>query len=80
MRFMKGLVDLGAQVSLSFTTPLPGTYYYEHADELGMKILATSSDEFDMSHIIFSTKNLSKEKLLALEEELYRYVGLVRCS
>ena len=80
MRFMKGLVDLGAQVSLSFTTPLPGTYYYEHADELGMKILATSWDEFDMSHIIFSTKNLSKEKLLALEEELYRYVGLVRCS
>jgi radical SAM superfamily enzyme YgiQ (UPF0313 family) len=80
MRFMKGLTDMGVQVSLSFTTPLPGTYYYEHADELGMEILATGWDEYDMSHILFSTRNLSKEKLLALEDELYRYVGLVRSS
>lgn len=80
MRFMKLLVDMGAQVSLSFTTPLPGTYYYENINELGMKILAAGWDEFDMSHIIVTTRNLSKESLIALEEELFRYVGLVRYS
>jgi radical SAM superfamily enzyme YgiQ (UPF0313 family) len=80
MRFMKLLVDMGAQVSLSYTSPLPGTYYYEHIDELGIKILATGWDEFDMNHITFTTKNLSKDSLIALEDELYRYVGLIRYS
>jgi radical SAM superfamily enzyme YgiQ (UPF0313 family) len=80
MRFMKLLADMGAQISLSFTTPLPGTYYYEHIVELGMKLLAKGWDEFDMNHIIFTTRDLSKETLDALESEMFHYVGLNRCS
>jgi len=77
MSFMKELTDQGVQVSLSFTTPLPGTDYYEHAEELGIKILADKWDEFDMSHLQISNRYLSREKLAQLGHELFQYVGLV---
>ena len=76
--FMKALNDLGAQISLSFTTPLPGTYYYEHANELGIKILADKWDDFDMSHILITNKCLSYQKLGELENEMFRDVGMTR--
>ncbi|MFC1847083.1 B12-binding domain-containing radical SAM protein [Chloroflexota bacterium] len=76
--FMKMLTDLGAEISLSFTTPLPGTDYYEHADELGIKILADKWDDFDMSHLLISNRYLSQEKLAELELEIFRDVGLDR--
>jgi radical SAM superfamily enzyme YgiQ (UPF0313 family) len=78
INFMKELNALGAQISLSFTTPLPGTYYYEHTEELGIKILADKWDDFDMSHILITNKYLSQEKLAELEYEMYRDVGLIR--
>lgn len=78
MRFMKELADREVQVSLSFTTPLPGTDYYERAEELGINILVDKWDEFDMSHIQISNRHLSREKLAELEQEIYQYVGLVR--
>jgi anaerobic magnesium-protoporphyrin IX monomethyl ester cyclase len=78
MRFMKLLVDMGAQVSLSYTSLLPGTYYYEHMDELGINLLTKSWDEHDMNHITFTTRSLSQEQLMALADEIFRYVGLTR--
>jgi len=78
MRFMKELTEQGVQVSLSFTTPLPGTDYYERADELGIKILEQNWDDFDMSHVQITNRHLSLEKLTELEKELYQYVELVR--
>ena len=56
-------------MSLALTTPFPGTYYYEHADELGIKILTDRWDEFDAKHLVIETKHLSEEELKALLEE-----------
>jgi len=75
-QFMKELADMGATESLAATTPYPGTYYYEHAGELGIKILASSWDEYDAKHLVITTKYLSEEKLKSLLEELVHGVGL----
>ncbi len=77
MRFMKELIEMGATETLASTTPYPGTYYYEHADELGIKILASNWDEYHGRHLVITTKYLSEEKLKSLLEELVQYVGLV---
>lgn len=75
-KFMKELIELGVTETLASTTPFPGTYYYENADKLGIKILASNWDEYDAKHIMISTKNLSLEKLRYLLEELVQDVGL----
>ncbi len=75
-QFMKELLDMGAVENLSSTVPFPGTYYYENAKDLGIKILVDSWDEFDAKHLIISTKYLSEEKLSSLLKELVQDVGL----
>ena len=76
-QLMKELRKMGVTETLSATTPFPGTYYYEHADELGIKILADSWDEYDCKHLIITTKYLSEKKLNSLIKELALDVGLV---
>jgi len=73
---MKELREKGAIESLSFTTPVPGSYYFDHADDLGIKILAKNWDEFDAKHILIATKNLDINKLDLLFKELVSDVGL----
>jgi radical SAM superfamily enzyme YgiQ (UPF0313 family) len=74
--FMKELADMGATATLVMTTPFPGTYYYQHADELGIRILADSWDDYDCKHLVMATRYLSEEKLQALLRELVDYVGM----
>ena len=76
MQIMKELRDMGATETLSMTTPYPGTYDWEHADELGIKILAKNWDEYDANDLTITTRYLSEEKLRYLLEELVQYVGL----
>ena len=76
MHFMKELLQMGAAETIALTSPLPGTYYYEHAAELGIKILAKSWDEYDCKHLAITTKYLSEEKLKFLLEELVNDVGM----
>ncbi len=75
-RFMKELVGMGAQVSLAFTTPFPGTDYYANMDELGIRLLTDKWDEFDAKHLIIETNNLKRQELEKLFEELADEVGL----
>ena len=76
IKLMKELLDAGAVETLTATTPFPGTYYYEHANELGITILANNWDEYNGRHIIISTKHLSKERLEQLLEQLVDELGL----
>jgi len=71
-RFMKELRKMGAELSMAFTTPFPGTYYYEHTDELGIKILANSWDEYDGQHLVMTTKYLSEERLNVFSKSLIK--------
>jgi len=74
--FMKELIDLGVTETLASTTPFPGTYYYDNAETLGIKILASDWSEYDAKHLMISTKNLNKEELTDLLEELVNELGL----
>lgn len=74
--FMKELSDLGARISMSYTTPYPGTLYYERAEELGIESLAHSWDDFNAKHVNFTTRNLSEGQLTALAAEIADEVGL----
>ena len=74
--FMKELINMGALETLSMTTPYPGTYYYAHADELGIKILARNWDEYDAKNLTITTRHLSEERLRFLLAELVQDVGL----
>jgi hypothetical protein len=75
---MREINNMGAGLSLSFTIPYPGTYYFEHADELGIKILSNNWDDYDGSHLIITTKNLSEQSLIESYEEISRDLGLWR--
>lgn len=74
--FIKTLSDAGSQIYLSFTSPYPGTYFYEHRDELGIKILTDKWDEFDAKHNIIETKNLTSSDIEEMVQEIVEYTGL----
>ena len=74
--FMKELTGLGARISMSYTSPYPGTVYYEHAKELGIEILSGSWDDFNAKHLNITTEHLSKDELISLSEEIATEVGL----
>lgn len=65
-RFIERLTKLGAEVSLSFTVPYPGTYLYEERTSLGLKIETDDWSDFDATKPVFSTRNLPIEEIRAL--------------
>jgi len=75
IRFMKELRDAGVTVNLSSTAPYPGTYYYNHADDIGIKILASSWDEYDDDRLMITTRYLSREELESIREEIIQDLG-----
>jgi len=74
--FMKKIYEKGAQILLSYTVPFPGTYFYEHSKELGIRILAKDWGEFDAKHNIIETMHLSKEEIEELVKEVVEGLGL----
>jgi radical SAM superfamily enzyme YgiQ (UPF0313 family) len=75
-QFMKELQAMGVTETLSSTTPFPGTYYYDHRDRLGLKILASTWDEYDGKHVMISTRNFSAARLSTLQAELVQDLNL----
>lgn len=76
--FMKEIRELGADISIAFTTPYPGTAYAEMTAESDLEVAADEWNEYDAKHLIMSTRNLSFSELEELFEELVRDVGLKR--
>ena len=76
--FIKQVHSAGSKILMSFTTPYPGTHFYEHADELGIRILAEGWDEFDAKHNVMETKHLSSREIDILVTELVQETGLQR--
>ena len=73
-QLMGELKDMGAIEYLLSTTPIPGSYYYEHADELGIKMLSETWDGYACGYLVMTTKYLSEEKLRSLLAELVTIV------
>ena len=61
---------------MSYTTPYPGTLFYEKADALGIRILVNDWEEFDSKHNVLETKHLSAEHIDRLVGEIANEVGL----
>ena len=74
--FIKQVHRAGSKILLSYTTPYPGTHFYEHAEELGIRILATQWDEFDAKHNVMETKYLSAAEIDRLVAEIVQDIGL----
>lgn len=78
--FMKLLADEGAELLMSYTTPYPGTVFWEEADSLGLKILADDWGEFDAKHLIIETENLSAQRIEEIIDEEVRRIGLKKTA
>ncbi len=53
------LQQLGAQIVFSISTPYPGTYMYNHTEELGLEIIDFDTDNYTTQKAVYHTKNLS---------------------
>ncbi len=58
-----GTEECPVYTTFGIMTPLPGTYYWEHAEELGIKFLSQNWDNFKFTEPVIETRNLSKEQL-----------------
>jgi anaerobic magnesium-protoporphyrin IX monomethyl ester cyclase len=76
--FIRQVLDEGSDMVMSYTTPHPGTAFYERADEFGLKILSTRWADFDAKHNILETRHLSRFQIEELAEEMVRELGLAR--
>ena len=76
--FMDVLKNEGAEILMSYTTPYPGTAFYEQADELGITILTEEWGEYDAKHLVMETRNLSAARIeeIVLDEVARR--GLIK--
>lgn len=74
--FIKELNDAGSQIYLSYTTPFPGTQFYQNKEELGIRLLTDKWDEYDAKHNIIETRHLSAKDIEELVDEIVKYTGL----
>ncbi|HEY3317773.1 MAG TPA: radical SAM protein [Coriobacteriia bacterium] len=73
---MREVQQAGSAIMLNYTCPFPGTYFRDHAEELGLKVLAGSWAEYDAKHVVMETRNLSAAQIEAAVEGIARELGL----
>ena len=74
--FMKDIRDVGGKLLISYTTPFPGTMFYERAEELGLKILTRDWNLYDCKHMVMETKNFSAKQIEDLAAGIANGLGL----
>ena len=63
---------------MSYTTPSPGTMFYQRAEELGLKILRRDRSLYGCKHLATETKNLTAgrtEEIAALPLRMHSHLG-----
>jgi len=80
LAFMKQLKEAGGQLSMSYTTPYPGTMFFEKADELGLVILSEDWDLYDAKHLVMETKHLSAQRIEEIAESMATELGMSRTA
>jgi len=76
LNLMRDVQAAGATIMLNYTCPYPGTYFYEHAEELGLKIRADSWDEYDAKRPILETRNLTLAEVETAVANMAAALGL----
>jgi len=74
--FMLDIRAAGGTLLISYTTPFPGTMFYEKADSLGLKILTRDWTLYDCKHVVMETKNLSAKRIEALAAGIANDLGM----
>lgn len=74
--FMRDVRGAGGKLLISYTTPFPGTMFYERAEELGLKILTRDWSLYDCKHVVMETKNLTAERIDALATGIANDLGM----
>lgn len=69
MREYKGIKSV--KQSVSVLTPYPGTYIYNHAEELGIKILTKDWRRYNGMDVVCETKNLSENQIRDIYYKAY---------
>lgn len=78
IEFMNELHRLGADLSLAYTTPYPGTGYRELVQKGEIEADADGWGDYDAKHLMISTRSLSIEELRPLRDELLEKTGLAK--
>ena len=76
--FMAQIRDAGGQLLVSYTTPFPGTQFYERASELGLEILTQDWSLYDCKHMVMQTKNFSKARIEEISQSIAQSLGLAQ--
>ncbi|WP_303862542.1 radical SAM protein [Alkalibaculum bacchi] len=65
MDLVEEMVDVNPNVEygISINTPFPGTYQYEHAEELGIEIMDQNYSHYNLVTPVIRTKNFNEELL-----------------
>lgn len=79
-RFMREVADAHADIMLNYTCPFPGTYFREHAKELGLTILPETWAEYDAKHVVMETRNLSAKQIKEAVENIAHDLGLEKST
>lgn len=60
---MKLQSDCGAEVRYHICTPYPGTYIWNHKEELGLSFTSNNYENYNYFNPVINTKHLSSEKI-----------------
>jgi anaerobic magnesium-protoporphyrin IX monomethyl ester cyclase len=74
--FMRELQAAGAEPMVSYTAPFPGTMFFDHAEELGLRILSDDWEQYDAKHIVMETRDLSAETIGRIVAQEVARLGL----
>lgn len=74
--FIGELKAAGADPSISYTAPFPGTYFYEKSEELGMRLLTHEWERYDCKQAIVETAHLAPEKVEEIVERRALELGI----
>jgi radical SAM superfamily enzyme YgiQ (UPF0313 family) len=69
-RLMLELKSQGVFIYVSPTTPFPGTYLWDHATELGVRMVSDNLEDYDLATPIMETRHLRIDQVSSVYEDL----------
>lgn len=74
--FIKEMYELygdRTNIAVSYNTPFPGTWQYEHSDEIGLRLVDPNFEHMTLLNPIVETNNFNREDLRRIYSECYPY-------
>jgi anaerobic magnesium-protoporphyrin IX monomethyl ester cyclase len=69
-RVMLELKSQGVFIYVSPTTPFPGTYIWDHATELGVRMVSDNLEDYDLATPVMETRHLNINQVSSAYEDL----------